>query len=213
MTAIVSRWEWRCFGAYCPVDALRRAALLGPPRDSREIYLVADRDDVNIKIRDGLLDVKVRDAVDYDGLEQWAPVVKSEFPLLKAAALTLCQRLYLPAPERVREAYDRDTFVDELAVHDLQLRVVDVRKRRTSGAFAGCRAEVAAVWFDGVPVETMALEHEDPARLLSALSTLGLAPHDNRNYIKALREFCASAPGASPAGTVAPAAQRQGGIP
>ena len=43
---------------------------------SEEIYLLAANSDANVKIRDELLDIKLLEHVDSNGLEQWRPVIK-----------------------------------------------------------------------------------------------------------------------------------------
>ena len=47
---------------------------------SEEVYLVAAGSDANVKIRDELLDIKLLEHVDSNGLEQWRPVLKEPFP-------------------------------------------------------------------------------------------------------------------------------------
>ncbi len=59
-----------------------RLAKLAPlgVQESDELYLIAAAGD-NVKVRDALMDIKVLRAVNEDGLEQWTPVMKAEFPL------------------------------------------------------------------------------------------------------------------------------------
>ena len=61
----------------------KRFAALEPEKvqKSEEIYLLAAGSDANVKIRDGLLDIKLLEHVDANGLEQWRPVLKEPFPL------------------------------------------------------------------------------------------------------------------------------------
>ena len=81
------RFEFRSFGQ-CFCEAHKRMARLSVPvpekvweRESDEIYIISARNDINnTKIRNGKMDIKtfVR-AV--DGLEQWNPLMKGEFPI------------------------------------------------------------------------------------------------------------------------------------
>ena len=84
MEAITPRWEWRTFGSsFGPAeDAFAR---LTPERvqESDEIYVVAPDGDT-VKVRDALMDIKVLREVDANGLEQWTPVMKAEFPMSAA---------------------------------------------------------------------------------------------------------------------------------
>ena len=79
---IIPRWEWRTFGeSFGPAE--ERFAALTPERveESDETYLLSTRSDASVKIRGGVMDVKHLEAVNDDGLEQWLPVLKGEFPL------------------------------------------------------------------------------------------------------------------------------------
>src|SRR5215467_976187 len=89
-SGIVPRWEWRTFGESFGA-AEGRLALLDPDRihESDEIYLLSLESDASVKIRDGLMDVKLLEAVDGDGLEQWLPVLKGAFPLIAAHVATV----------------------------------------------------------------------------------------------------------------------------
>ena len=53
--------------------------------ESDETYLLTSTD-LNVKIRDSLLDVKALKKADRDGLEQWSPVLKTTFPLAPETA-------------------------------------------------------------------------------------------------------------------------------
>ena len=65
---IVPRWEWRTFG-----DDLEAAERLldesgpGPVQDSDEVYLVSLDGDASVKVRGGQMDVKLREAVKFEG--------------------------------------------------------------------------------------------------------------------------------------------------
>lgn len=63
MATIIPRWEWRTFGSSFGAadDALSELASGGDPVESEELYLVST-DDANVKVRDGLMDIKVPSA-------------------------------------------------------------------------------------------------------------------------------------------------------
>src|SRR5271166_1282108 len=86
MDPIVSRWEWRTFGQDFGAAEPRFAALGAEKvQNSEEIYLLATGSDANVKIRDELIDIKILERVDSNGLEQWRPVFKEPFPLAPSA--------------------------------------------------------------------------------------------------------------------------------
>ena len=81
---IVPRWEWRTFGDLGPVHDEIAALVTGETQVSDELYVLSVHRDASVKVRDGLLDVKLLDAVGEDGLELWQ---HPDFvPDLKAAA-------------------------------------------------------------------------------------------------------------------------------
>ena len=70
MTTIIPRWEWRVFG-----EGLRdrggrpRALTPDTVEEGGELYLLS-AGGANVKIRAGLVDIKLLREVDADGLEQ-----------------------------------------------------------------------------------------------------------------------------------------------
>jgi hypothetical protein len=55
-------------------------------------------DEANVKIRDGLMDIKVLREVDGAGLERWEPVMKQGFPLSAEDAGRVLEALGISAP-------------------------------------------------------------------------------------------------------------------
>lgn len=84
---IAARWEWRTFGGQFG-EAEGRFAALSPERvqESDELYVLSLKSDASVKIREGLIDVKLLERVYVDGLEQWKPAIKEAFPLSAAHA-------------------------------------------------------------------------------------------------------------------------------
>ena len=143
---IVPRWEWRTFGERfgAAEDRLRE---LAPTRvdDSDELYVVSDRSEGSIKVRDGVLDVKRLEQVSDDGLEQWRPVAKAEFPIAAADVAALLEALDADAPPLARDAYELDELVDEVVGPSPELLAVPVHKRRAHYLVGGCMAELTDV--------------------------------------------------------------------
>ena len=82
MNKIIPRWEWRTFGEdFKAVEASFSRYNVQRIRESAEIYILSTKNDVNVKIRNELLDVKTLETVNEDGLEQWRPRMKASFPL------------------------------------------------------------------------------------------------------------------------------------
>ena len=98
MTEIFPRWEWRTFAGAVPrADAVFDAMAPASVEESDEIYLLAPGGD-NVKVRDGLMDIKVLRETDAAGLQRWEPILKVPFPLDAEAARTVFQGLRRPPP-------------------------------------------------------------------------------------------------------------------
>ena len=98
---VAARWEWRSFGADFG-SAESRFSSLSPERveDSDEVYLLAVDSDASVKVRGGLMDVKHLLRENEDGLEQWTPVLKAQFPLTAANVRFLLATLRVAGPPR-----------------------------------------------------------------------------------------------------------------
>ena len=119
-----------------------RFAALSPERvqESDELYLLSPVVDVTVKIRADLMDIKRRQRVNGDGLEQWAPIMKAAFPLPAADVSRVFAALAVPVPSLARTEYTLDQFVDELVRPN---RVSPRGARRTRSAFV---TPSTAVW-------------------------------------------------------------------
>jgi hypothetical protein len=180
---IVPRWEWRCFA---PSLATIMQAVAIPrdaaKRESDEIYLLDPRGTENVKIRDGVLDIKRLRQIDADGLELWEPVFKTPFPLARGDLAAASAVWPLPLETLPRETYTIEQFIEDVILLRAGLHVVRVHKSRRAFMFAGCIAELVRLAVESRTLESFSLEHEDPTRILAALLTLGLDGHANTNY-------------------------------
>src|SRR5262245_36241603 len=96
-SGVVPRWEWRTFGdSFGDAEARFAALTCQSVGESDELYLLSQGSDASVKVRGGKLDVKRREAVNDDGLEQWRPVLKAEFPLSAADVRALVDALAVP---------------------------------------------------------------------------------------------------------------------
>ena len=170
---IVPRWEWRTFGEdFGAAEERLAAASDARVEESLDVYLLSLSSDASVKVRDGKLDVKRLEAVDDAGLEQWRPVMKAAFPLDASAVGEVLATLGVAGGGAVA------TF-DELVAASSELQALPVHKRRTRCTFGGCMAEVTEMRTDAGARRTIAVESEDPARVLPVVRELGLAGRPN----------------------------------
>ena len=205
MSEIVPRWEWRTFGESFG-SAEKRLGELGPTKvtESDELYIVSSLGDGSIKVRGGRLDVKQLERVSDDGLEQWRPVAKAEFPIAGAEIASFLTAVGVTVPAPHRDAYELDELVEEVVRPSPHLRAVSVRKRRVHYTFGGCLAELTNVETGSEATRTLALESEDPALLRAAVDGLGLSSRPNVSFprwLKALVGFGAHRYGVVDVGT------------
>jgi exopolyphosphatase/guanosine-5'-triphosphate,3'-diphosphate pyrophosphatase len=186
MGEIIPRWEWRSFDrGFGTAESRLQALKPGGVQESDEIYLLHGTGD-NVKVRDGLMDIKVFRQVNDDGLEQWTPVMKQSFPLPAEAVAKVHEALRLPVPTLSRPGYSLDEFIADFASPGSPIRAVKVHKRRTRYTIGGCMAELSEVVADGKATRTIAVESEDAAAVIRAVRELGLAGHRNTSYPRGL---------------------------
>jgi len=191
LSSIVPRWEFRTFGPGLGPAAERLESVLSAPQSSTEIYILSPRSDVAVKIRHNQLDVKLRREIDPRGLEQWHPLVQSRFPISATlvGAVFACWKTAPPAGGVTRSSYDCETFLGEVVAATPGLTVIRLSKSRRNGVFHDCLVELTEVTIGRAALRTIAVEKEDPGRVLGAVEALGLAGHRNVNYLEALRAW------------------------
>jgi exopolyphosphatase/guanosine-5'-triphosphate,3'-diphosphate pyrophosphatase len=177
------RWEWRTFGEDLG-GAEERLGSLEPERvvESDESYLLSAEGVDAVKVRDGLADVKHLEQVE-DGLELWKPVMKSPLPISTVDAQAVLAALRVPAPLD-RETYD---LADLAAAAGGAVRVVPVHKTRRHCTIGGCMAEFTDLRTGERSTRTIAIESEDPARVIAAVRELGLGARANVSVPRILR--------------------------
>lgn len=159
------------------------------PRESDETYILdlTGRIPENVKIREGVLEVKRLLKTDFEGLELWEPVLKAQFPLGRKDVAAVFGPWMPPPAGWAHECYTLEQLVEDVIAPRPALRVVNVHKSRRSFSFAGCLTELAHISVAAVSTQSFSLEHEDPKRLLAALKTLGLDTRANTNYVRGLK--------------------------
>ena len=188
--AVVPRWEWRTFAERIDLPQVA-AELLSPGevQESDERYLLSRRSDASVKVRDGLLDVKLLDRVSASGLEQWQPVLKAGFPVAVDDVGAVLAALGFPEPPRGRHAYELVELLAELVQPDDVARAVGVHKTRRRFTGGGCLAELTTIRVGDDVVQSVAVESEDQAAVEALLARLGFAPRPNTCVARGLKEL------------------------
>ncbi len=186
MTRIVPRWEWRTFGAsFGRADDTLAELASAEAEESDELYLLS-KEEANVKVRGGLMDIKLLREVDADGLERWEPVMKRAFPLSTDDAGEVLEVLGLPSQPLTRSAYALDQLLDELIRPSGTVREAKIHKRRIRLKVGGCMGERTEVTVDGRSTRTVAVESEDAGAVVEAVRALGLEGYVNTSYPRGL---------------------------
>lgn len=205
-----ARFELRAFAprlARVRTRLRRRGQLLGVESD-RRLHLIGRREDVDLVIRDGRLEVRRR-VERHGALERWRTEARQPLPLDAAwARRHLPELLGVPVLGRLGE--------EPLRLHDLVLRtilpspdlaVTFVQERRWHFRLAGgVRGEHGEARVAGLRMETAAVEGGSPEAVRRAGLLVGLDPGVHASWVAALRVLCAvsDGPGAGRPGAAAP---------
>ncbi len=194
MEKITPRWEWRTFGSSFGVaderiDALESTGV----QESEETYIIAPGAEI-VKLRAALLDIKTLRATDPNGLEQWFPVLKAEFPLSADDVAAAASALRQPTPDAPDGAATLEDLLTILGAPDSGVKAVAVKKRRVRYTIGGCTAERSDVEADGHQIRTIAIEDPDPDKVITAVRDIGLGAYVNRSYVAGLPGVIADAP-------------------
>ena len=187
------RFEFRSFGQDFDEAHYRMARLSVPvpekewERNSDEIYIVSRTNDINnTKIRDGKMDIKTY-VQTVDGLEQWNPLMKGEFPMKREVLLNeVFPAFQVEMPELNKDEYSYDEFIEMVKNHP-DLQAVRVHKERYGYMVKNTICEYALVLINGamvVSINSESTEVEDIIKTISDINTEGV---ENINYLQAIK--------------------------
>ena len=187
------RFEFRTFGQ----DFLESSKLLAElsitvpekvhHRQSDEIYIVSRTNNINnTKIRDGKMDIKTYIQT-VDGLEQWNPLMKTEFPI----SATILKNDVFPAfkvemPKLKKDEYSMSEFLKMIEVNP-DLQAVNVHKERFGYMVNDTICEVANVLINGAKVVTINSESTEIEDIIKTLKDVKLNNFENINYLQVIK--------------------------
>ncbi len=189
------RFEFRTFGRDFTDAAFLMSRLSVPvpekvwERTSIETYIISKTNDVNnTKIRDGKMDIKTF-VQEIDGLEQWNPLMKGEFPM-KAEILKkeVFPAFMVDMPSLDKETYTLDEFM-EMVKANPDLQAITVEKERFGYMVNDTICEYANVWINGAMVVTVNSESTELDDIKKTITDLGLDGVENINYLQAAKRI------------------------
>jgi hypothetical protein len=176
---IVPRAEFRVFGQGV-IDLVKQkmwdaGAVLQKARKmpAETYFLSVHTDEANVKVRDGLLDIKLKVGETPEGYEIFQPRGKFQFPVNQTDLATILS--HLKAEMKLdRDSYTADQFIAMTRKHP-DLVPVTVEKMRYGFSIDGIICEYAQVWLNGALVETACCESENYAGMRKAIEALDMA--------------------------------------
>jgi len=187
------RFEFRTFGQDFDEQHYRMSRLSVPvpekvwERQSQEIYILSRTNDINnTKIRDGKMDIKTY-VQTVDGLEQWNPLMKGEFPI----AADVLRKEVFPAfqvemPELKKDTYTYEEFMEMIYAHP-DLQAVRVNKERYGYMVNDTICEFGYVQINGAQVVTINSESTEVEDIKKTMKDVGMEEFDNINYLQAIK--------------------------
>ena len=187
------RFEFRSFGKDFSLQAKKMKRLSEPItkniriRQSKEIYIISITNDINnTKIRDNKIDVKGLVQIK-GGLEQWEPVTKTGFPVLKEYLLNqFFPSLNAISPILYNNIYSVSDFIKIIDAHE-DLLTIRVSKERFAYMVNQTICEVANVIINDTRIVTISSESIDSAAVKKTLIDTGLESIENINYLQAIK--------------------------
>ena len=187
---IIPRAEFRVFGQgiidIVGLSMWKAQAKLFKIRQSKEVYILSRHtNEANVKIRDGLLDIKTKVGETAEGYEIFQPRGKFEFPVKKDELAIIFDNLLAPiTPDQA--TYSFAEFLDLVGSHP-DLTAVDVDKERYGFSVDGVICEYAEVLFNGALLETACAESEDYSAMKEVINKLEITDFENTNYLIAAK--------------------------
>ena len=189
------RFEFRTFGQNFDKSAKLMTQLSAPvpekvrERESDEIYILSKTNNINnTKIRNGKIDIKTF-VQTIDGLEQWNPLMKSEFPITRE----VLEKEVFPAfqvdtPLLTKDSYTLKEFLSIVVEHP-KLKDVKVHKKRFGYMVNNTICEVCNVLINGVKVISINSESTELEDIKKTILDLELEGIENINYLQAIKRI------------------------
>jgi exopolyphosphatase/guanosine-5'-triphosphate,3'-diphosphate pyrophosphatase len=194
---IIPRYEFRAFAQSFGkvIDEIRRRARPELIRESSDTYLVTRENNThNVKLRYDQLDVKELINVQ-DGLEQWYPTLKVNFPVEPAHIRDdIFSSLKVQAPALERNVYSEERFLKEVIWPHDTVQQAQVFKQRFHFMIEGCMVEINELLVNGAAIKSVAVEAEGVELVLKVRDMIGLGAYENVNYLKMIKRILGLTP-------------------
>jgi len=189
---IVPRAEFRVFG-HGVIDIVKakiwdaKATLFAARKMPAETYFLSvHTNEANVKVRDGLLDIKTKVGETPEGYEIFQPRGKFQFPVSKEELTAILDNLHVKMTLS-KDSYSIDEFTAMVGKNP-EMSAVSVEKMRYGFSVDGIICEYAQVYFNGAMLESACCESENYEGMKKAIEALGIAQMENVNYLRAAKK-------------------------
>jgi len=189
---IIPRAEFRIFGQNIienikPKIWQNNATLKGI-RNSEEIYIVSkNSDDINLKIRAKLLDMKIKIKTTKEGYQFFKPYKKISFPIKKEQLKDIIKKLNVKIKLK-KESYNLEDFLTLIQSNE-NLKKVDAKKNRYIFSIDDVICEYAEILFNSAKIQSICCESEDIKKVTKIIKLLEIDKYKNTNYIDAIKNI------------------------
>ncbi len=122
-----------------------------------------------------------------DGLEQWNPLMKGEFPISsKVLKEEVFPAFQVEIPKFEKDEYSFDEFMEMINLNS-DLQAVKVHKHRFGYMVNDTICEVADVLINGAHVVSINSESTELEDIKKTMSDVGLEGVENINYLQAIK--------------------------
>ena len=186
---IKARWEWRTFGDNLEkfkgfLDRYEQIRNI----ESEELYILSRNTQVNCKIRNELLDIKIPLRIDRSyKLEQWTVFDKTGFPLSADKLAAMIQLLRVNMNWLEYDEFSYTAFLESLVNEHEDIRKVKVNKKRAIYQSDQVFLEYSEVYLGESKYDTIAIESADKQGVIKMREQWELNDLENINYLRALK--------------------------
>ena len=188
MGKIIPNWEWRTFAKNVALNIDLNDYEKTRHIESKQVYLLSAVIDENPEVSDNKMDVKSLQQVNEDGLEQWKPILKVDFPLPKEQLVEVYRVFRVAPPPMDKDIYSLNDFM-KLVEKSRNILPFHVEKIRDLYNVDTCIVEYATVKVDGEEYKTAAVKDPDPSKVKRIVEKIGLWGGENISYVKALKRI------------------------
>jgi len=124
-----------------------------------------------------------------DGLEQWNPLMKGEFPISKKVLENdVFPAFMVDMPALEKETYTTEEFLEMVEAHR-DLQTVRVHKERYGYMVNDTLCEVADVLINGAHIVSINSESTEVEDIKKTMADLGVSDVENINYLQAIKRI------------------------